>query len=484
MKKNISTAALAALLLLSTPLAAVLTGCKGASAEPEWTEPVEIVTLPEVTVPEAPDERVYTDLTTYTDRVRNLFASSVLSPSEDFTYTADEGGVTVTGYQGGDPVVVIPDTIDGASVTAIGSDAFADKTFIEAISVPDTVTSIGRGAFRGCKSLKSLRTPTVICEDAPYFGALFGAETFEANGYTVPTELTTLVISEGTEATTEIPDTAFYACRSLEVVALPESVRRIGDFAFYGCQSLVYVHAVETQLQSVGRNAFANCTDLRTLELPATVETLGFAMLEGCGKLESLTLPFVGGHRFDAGVAEAEDSYLGYLFGAADYTFTKGFLPSSLISVTLLEGCGDLAPNAFFECAPLREIHLPEGVAAIGRRAFYGCEGLAEMTLPDSVGSVGDDAFVGCLRMTAFTAGKSLTSLGTQTFMNCLSLKQVTLPVGVTYLPNSCFAGCTSLETLEADGVTAMGKQVFRHCGRLGAPWVSTAPATSDSTSP
>ena len=496
MKKSLPTVSMAALLLLSLPLAATLTGCKSTSEEPEWTEPVEIVSLPELTVSTEPDTRAYTDLSPYTtERLDKLFVGSATSPAEDFTYTVTTdrvecGSIVITGYTGGDSVVVIPETIEGKSVTHIAEGAFADKTFMEAISIPNTVGSIGNGAFKGCKGLKSMRTPTFTCKDAPYFGALFGAETFEANGYSVPTALKTLAITdwkapEGMDAGyagVSIPATAFYACHNLEVIDLPAGTVEIGDFAFYGCQSLAYIDMADTMLRSVGRNAFTNCMSLLTLDIPSSAETLGFAMLEGCGKLESLTLPFAGGHRPGDGDAEEKDSYLGYLFGAADYTLTKGFLPSSLISVILREGCGDLAPNAFFECSPLREIRLPEGVTAVGRRAFYGCEGLAEMTLPDSVRTVGDDAFVGCLRLTAFTGGKSLTALGTQTFMNCLSLKTVTLPAGVTYLPNSCFAGCGALESLVAEGVTAQGKQVFRHCGRLGEPWVTTAPAASDST--
>ena len=496
MNKRLSAAALSALLLAALPLA--MAGCNSADSQPDWTEPVEIVTLPELTVPTEPDTRAYTDLSPYTtERLDKLFVGSTPSPATDFTYTVttdrvEGGSIVITGYTGGDPVVVIPETIEGKSVTHIAEGAFADKTFIEAISIPNTVGSIAKGALKGCKSLKSMRTPTFTCKDAPYFGAIFGAETFEANGYSVPTSLKTLAITqwkapEGMDAGLaglKIPATAFYACHNLEVVALPAYTTEIGDFAFYGCQSLAYIDVGDTWLQSIGRNAFTNCMSLLTLDIPSTAETLGFAMLEGCGKLESLTLPFAGGHRTGDTPAEEEAdaenvTYLGYLFGAADYTLTKGFIPASLISVTLHEGCGDLAPNAFFECSPIREINLPEGVATIGRRAFYGCEGLTEMTLPDSTATIGDDAFNGCLRLASFTGGKSLQKLGIQSFMNCLSLKTVTLPTSVTHLPNSCFAECISLETLTANGVATEGKQVFRNCHKLGSPTAdTTAPLT------
>ena len=487
MNKRLPAVALSALLLVAVPLAAV--GCNSADSEPEWTEPVEIATLPELTVPEEPDTRVPTDLGAYTtERLDKLFVDATPSPATDFTYTVtydrvEGGSIVITGYTGGDVVVVIPETIEGLSVTHIAEAAFADKTFIEAVSIPNTVGSIGKGAFKGCKSLKSMRTPTFTCKDAPYFGALFGAETFESNGYTVPSTLTTLDITlwkapEGMDADLgelKIPATAFYSCYNLEVIDLPAYTTEIGDFAFYGCQSLAYIDVGDTWLESIGRNAFTNCAKLLTLDLPSTVASMGFAMLEGCGKLETLSLPFVGGNP-----DEADTTYLGYIFGAADYTLTEGFIPASLISVTLKSGCGDIPPNAFFACSPIREINLPEGVTTIGRRAFYGCKGLTEMTLPDSVTTIGDDALNGCIRLATFEGGRSLQALGIQTFMNCLSLKTVTLPATVTTLPNACFAGCASLESLTADGVTTQGKQVFRNCPKLGAPWNQPSTTTAE----
>lgn len=472
MKKSLLAASAAAILLLTLPLSA----CMGASAPNGEAGTAEVFTIPPITVPEEPDERTPTDLTTYTDDLNDLFAHSAPTPEENFTYEITENGAAVTGYVGGDTVVVIPDTIGGQTVTAIAKGAFADKTFIEAISVPDTVTVIEKGAFAGCKGLRSMRTPVVTCADAPYFGALFGAETFEANGYTVPAELTMLVVTdqmppagqEWDHPGLSIPEAAFYACRNLKVISLPSSLYEIGNFAFYNCSALAYADLASTRLKTVGLNAFTGCSALLSLALPDTAETLGFAMLEGCRSLESLTLPFVGGDR-----ANAETAYLSYLFGASDYTFSEDYIPGSLISVTLLEGCGDIPANAFFACDAIREVRLPAGVTAIGRRAFYGCEHLVAMNLPDSVTEIGDDAFHGCVRLADFRGGANLATLGIQAFMDCVSLKTVTLPDTVTSLPNACFAGCVSLESLTADGVKSQGKQVFRHCARLGLPWVN-----------
>ncbi len=469
--------AVAAMLALTLLLS--MTACFGTPVEDTTEgETQEAVTLPTITIPDPTDDRAPTDTAEYAERVESLFATIPPVPASDLTYEVTEEGVTVTGYNGGELILVIPDTVEDKPVTAIAANAFKGKGNLKAILIPDSVKSIGKSAFEDCKSLTSMKTPVYTCEDAPYFGALFGASSHETNGSFVPAALSTLVITAGEN----IPDYAFYACRGFEAVSLPETLTEIGDFAFYGCQNLTYIPTDRTSLTAVGERAFAGCAKLLELTLPATVTYMGAGMLEGCGKLETLTIPFVGGCTYDYPLTEEEkaaieagdathpaesSAYLGYLFGASHYTFTAGYLPASLMTVTLTEGYESIPANAFFECASIREIILPEGVITIGRRAFYGCERLTAMTLPDSVNSIGDDAFHGCIRMQSFTGGKSLTTLGMQTFMNCLSLATVTLPDTVRHLPNSCFAGCLSLTTLTAEGVKTQGSRVFHQCGNL-----------------
>ena len=414
MKKHHS-AAIAALLALS--LTAGMTSCINDTPSDVELTTDEAATLPEISLPDLTDNRTYTDITPYAERLDNLFAETPVTPASDFTYESTEGGVTVTGYTGGEIVVVIPDTLDGSPVVAIADKAFAGNGSLKAVSIPDTVTAIGKGAFEGCKAMTSLRTPVYTCEGAPFFGALFGAASHEAGGGFVPAGLSTLVITKGDT----IPDYAFYACRSLETVSLPDTVTEIGDFAFYGCSSLSYITTDSLPLTRVGTRAFANCSMLLGLSLPDTVTYMGLGMLEGCGTLESLTIPFVGGCTPDYPLTEEEQeaiedgesihpskssAYLGYLFGATDYTFTVGYLPASLISVTVLEGCTEIPANAFFECASIREVVIPEGVTSIGHRAFYGCTSLSKVTLPDTVTSLGDDAYHGCIRLTSFHGGK------------------------------------------------------------------------------
>ncbi len=428
----------------------------------------------ELTVPDLTDNRTFTDLTVYDERISAAFATSPVTSEDDLSYTVGDDGVTVNGYTGADLVVVLPDTIEGKPVVRIAEDAFADHGNLRALSIPDSVLAIGFGALKGCNSLSTLRTPLISSEGEDHFGSLFGAETYEINASRVPATLSTLIVTTGES----IPDYAFYDC-NMSVISLPQSIQSIGRFSFYGNEKLAYIPLGHTALKTVGEWAFTNCSSLLSLEIPATAETMGFAMLEGCGKLESLTLPFIGTARNEA-VSSEDDAegtpintdYIGYLFGAADYTFTAGYIPASLIRVTLQEGCGEVPANAFFECASVREVVLPDGVMCIGRRAFYGCTKLSKIAIPDSVHTIDDDAFHGCTRLVDLTVGEGVSTLGVQVFMDCRSLVSVTLPASVTYLPNATFANCISLETLNAPGVTDKGAEVFRHCDRYIATTV------------
>ena len=446
---------LAALLLILTTVLSCLCACQPAVSD-EGDSQTEYApeTLEE-------DTRVITDTGSYLSRLNNAFSGISDTTAEQLIYTTDESGVTLTGYAGEDTVVILPSEIDGLPVVAVKSEAFAGSV-IHALSIPDTVTRIGKGALKGCNKLTTLRTP--LCTggseaDSAYFGYLFGASSYEINGGSVPASLTTLIL---TAPLSEIPAYAFYGCNDITALSIPDTVTKIGEFAFASCSSLGCFSASQ-RLTSLGDYAFESCSALVSAEMPATVTRIGFGAFQGCASLEWLTLPFVGETKED-------NTYLGYLFGASAYTFTEGFLPASLIKVTLKEGCTSIPDNAFCFASPLRSVELPASCQTVGRRAFYGCKRLSEADLTH-VTTVGDSAFFACISLSEVTLGDGLTALGIQAFYDCISLKEITLPNSLTAIPASCFDGCIALSRVSwGSGLTTIGKNAFRRCDSLFQP--------------
>lgn len=399
--------------------------------------------------------RALTPIDSYVARLTDAFATVTPVPEAEVTYTLEESGAVVTGYTGTATVVMLPDTLGGRPVIAIAEGAFRDMVQLQALCLPDSVSRIGLGALEGCKGLATLKTPVFTCGEAyPWFGALFGATSYEINASKVPSTLSTLVLTRATD----LPEGCFYGLNGLEVVGLPVGVTQIGEFAFYGCERLVYA-ALPEGLVHIGAYAFAHDSSLLRLTVPATVETLGASLLEGCGHLEELTLPFVGGSR-------TADTFLGYLFGARTHTFTEGFIPASLIRVVLWEGCTEIPANAFRDCSRLQEVVLPESVTRVGHRAFYRCVSLTCMQLPAAVSAIGDEAFKGCTALTKVdvSACTAVNQLGVQCFMNCTGLVEVTLSPQLTTLPDGMFAGCRSLVTVHGAGELDLSGSAFYGC--------------------
>ncbi len=92
----------------------------------------------------------------------SIYVIAEKTPSE-FSYTENtDGTLTITGYLGKENAFMIPESIDGKTVTAIESKAFSGKGSLTSVTIPDTVVSIGTNAFYGCTSIKSITIPESV----------------------------------------------------------------------------------------------------------------------------------------------------------------------------------------------------------------------------------------------------------------------------------------------------------------------------------
>ncbi len=151
--------------------------------------------------------------------------------------------------------ITLPD-----SVTTIGDSAFSGCSSLTSVTIPDSVTTIGRSAFRHCSSLTEFKGK-FASEDGRCLiidGALNSFAPAGVTEYTIPDSVTT--IGWG----------AFYQCSSLTSVTIPDSVTEIGDYAFYECSSLTSVYCKPTTPPSIGYyDVFYNNASGRKIYVPA-----------------------------------------------------------------------------------------------------------------------------------------------------------------------------------------------------------------------
>ena len=389
-----------------------------------------------------------------------VFADAVTPEAKDWSWEANESGVTVLKYLGSAQRIAIPATLDGKPVTAVADRAFADRETLTAVLLPDSVTSIGEGILAGCTSLEALRTPLLGANakaDA-FLGYLFGGDSYTDNAMKVPATLEFLEVGGDM---TKLPSYALFDCNDLRCLWFSNALTAIEDYALFGCASLKYLPTED--LETLGSYALFSCSSLLQLELPQTLTSIGFGALEGCRSLRRLVLPFVGG-------SATENTYLGFVFGASVPDFSRGYYPASLQEVVVLEGCTALGNYAFYECQSLQCVTLPEGLTSVGVRAFAECVSLVELRLPTTLTTLRENSFFGCVRLETLELGATaLNSVGVNAFYDCISLTRVTLPDTLKELPASCFAGCVALQTLDLGGVTRVGKNALHRCDALSS---------------
>ena len=172
-------------------------------------------------------------------------------------------------YHGAGGDVVIP-----AGVTSIGKNAFYGYRSLTSVTIPESVTSIGENAFHGCSSLTSVTIPAGVTS--------IGAGTFSHC-----TNLTSVTIPEGV---TFIGDHTFCGCTSLTSVTILEGVTSIGDWAFDDCTSLTSV-TIPAGVTSIGDWAFQYCTCLTSVTIPEGVTSIGDKVFQRCESLTYMTIP-------------------------------------------------------------------------------------------------------------------------------------------------------------------------------------------------
>jgi len=328
----------------------------------------------------------------------------------DFSYAGNESGVTISKYTGNETNVVVPDVIEGANVTIIGDWAFASNHNLVNISIPQTVTNLGMGAFQECKKLESI------------------------------------VIPDGISL---IPSWIFYDCLSLTNVTIPGGVNKIGESAFNQCVKLQNL-CLNGIISTIDTCAFSGCSSLTNVSLPLTATNFGKYAFMNCESLISVNMP--GGTSIAVGLFQGCSHLKSVVI--SENTLSIGAFAfsgcSSIADVALPGGLNIISDFAFAKCSGLTNINIPNSVTAIGTYAFWGCKDLTQISLSTNA-NVGPLAFAECSSLVDLNIPEGLSKIGRDAFRECSSLKNVFIPSSATNVDWPVFSQCPELSLIQVD---------------------------------
>ena len=255
----------------------------------------------------------------------------------------------------------------------------------------------------------------------------------------------TISVSGEVIPVTEIGAEAFYLCKNLTSITIPQSVTAIGDCAFLYCTKLTEI-TLPDGLKSIGASAFKGCKNITNISLPQSLTGIGSAAFAECGGLTAVVLPQ----------------------GITSVPFSGFSKCSGLTSVTIPEGVTEIENTAFSECTSLTGITIPGSVTKIATSAFEKCEALKEINLGSGITSIGDRAFAECKALTSITIPAQVTNIARGAFSGCSALTAISLPSTIGSVPEAMFSYCSALTTVTIpDGITAIGDSAFTYCSSL-----------------
>lgn len=483
---------------------------------------------------------------------------------------------TVASYDDSTPdgVIDIPDTVTSGgqtyTVTAIGVSAFGSfstRINVSSVFIPATVRSIGSHAFIYCNALA-----TVTFAEGSQLKSI-GSNAFWGSEHLYP-RFKEIKIPDSVET---IGNGAFRHCQNLERITLPSALQTLSNGTFYGCAALSEV-TFPASLKTIEKSAFGYCRNLSEVKLPASLTTIQSYVFNGCSALKTVfydgslaqwnhitankdadndadkdvlgySCPSLVTGDYTAQFISVKDDPFAYpppkTVTITKYTGTEStvILPSTIsswpvtkigedafqdnttiTSVTIPASVTEIGSNAFAGCtnltsvnyegdwsnltiqsgnpavqdaanAPLfdfeftpdntavivtnykyngaaADVTIPsryqgKPVTTIGHAAFFN-SAVTSVTIPDSVTSISDDAFVNCPQLTNISIPNSVTYIGFFAFGSCTSLKSITLPSSLSSISGALFSGCSQLTTIHIPvSVTSIGNNAFADCPSL-----------------
>lgn len=288
--------------------------------------------------------------------------SGITTTDDGYTFCEDEeGNVYLAWYVGELTEITLPEKF-GNKNYSIRNYAFQSAPFTK-VTIPDSVTGMGKCAFEYCNRLTEIN---------------FGS------------------------GITEIPSMAFYGCTNLMSITIPENITSIGGWAFRSCVRLVEIYnlsALKIEAGSdsngeVGLNAINVYTDATSKSAITTTDD-GFVFCESTEGVNYL-VAYYG----DQTLITLPEGVNGKSYLVKNSAFRGNDL---ITQVIIPEGVTEISNNMFEQCTAFKSVTLPDGLLKIGDEAFHYCSNLKEVVIPDSVTEIGSLAFSICYGMKTIT---------------------------------------------------------------------------------
>ncbi len=383
----------------------------------------------------------------------------------------------------------------------IGPYAFLG-TDITKLTIPDTNKKdliIGIGAFEGCNKLTEVTLPFIGAsyedEDISWFGYIFGAGSYQANGTYVPASLKTVTISDGI---TFVGTGGFYQCASLETIHVPHSVSVVFNYAFgdtdarYELTNKIATVKKETRhlefceirwghfgkgitgsviidegVTALCDSAFAYCNNLISITLPESLTRIDSWAFAECENLQTVNgaenVALVGSYAFGRCYKLVDLNFTDALHTVDGSAFCEC---TSLVSIGDTNNLSYIGSSAFDRCVKLQKVTVSDSLQTIMNGTFYMCESLEQIKLPSALLRIEDYAFVECA-LNEVVIPEGTISIGQCAFAHCENLSKVTLPDSLESIGACAFSYSNFESVTIGEGISSIGAEAFSYCSNL-----------------
>jgi hypothetical protein len=319
------------------------------------------------------------------------------------------------------------------------------------------VTTIGEGAFFDCKSLISVTLPDSVTSIG--YNAFENCDNLDSVYITDLASYLNIDFDDSYSNPMDYADKLYINNQLAVTIEIPDSVTNIPFNAFDGCDSLISI-TIPDSVKTIGFRAFSGCTGLTSINIPDSVTSIDSCAFSGCSNLTSVT---IGDSVTSISYNAFEDC------DSLDSVYITDL--ASYLNIDFYEIFSNpmyYADKLYINNILATSVAIPDSITTIKDYAFYGCSNITDIIIPDSVTYIGDYAFSGCSNLKSITIPNSVKIIYDNAFSFCSSLKSVTIPDSITSIENGVFWKCSSLTNVTIpNSVGTIYYNAFSSCSSL-----------------